>query len=166
MMQQVEQREYSCKPPVWLANLVKSREKKPVGNGEGKKRRFFEPEGSRSQRIMNGSQPDECKLAEGEQFRFVFHPNNVRDIRKPKKRNGEGICLRFHCAGHCFKDCRFSSGHGVLDKEELKELLKYMEECRNARAKFLTKRRSLGPKEGPNNEGEKGQTGTKKVSFD
>ena len=31
MMQQVEQREYSCKPPVWLANLVKSREKKPVG---------------------------------------------------------------------------------------------------------------------------------------
>ena len=89
----------------------------------------------------------------------------MREIKKPTKRNGEGIYLRFHCTGQCFKDCRFSSGHGILDKEEVKELLKYMEECRGTRAKFLTKRRNLGQKEGSNSEGDKGQTGTKKVSF-
>ena len=57
------------------------------------------------------------------------------------------------------------SGHGILDKEEVRELLKYMEDCRGARAKFLSNRRISGPKEGSNSEGTKGQTGTKKVSF-
>ena len=90
----------------------------------------------------------------------------MRDIKKPRKRNGEGICLRFHCTGQCVKDCKFSSGHGNLDKEEVKKLLKYMKDCRSARAKFLKNRKHTTVKEGPEKEGTKGQTGAKKVSFD
>ena len=137
ILQQVEKREYTFKAPMWLSTLVKSREKKPQVTGGGGKRRFFDQEDHKRQKIWNANQKEEYKLKGGEEYRFIFHPGNIKDIPKPNKGNGEGICLRFHCAGYCFRDCRFAGGHGRLEKEEENELVKYMNECRGARKKFL-----------------------------
>ena len=150
ILKQVEKREYTFKAPMWLSNLVKSRERKPQTTGGGGKRRFFEQEDTKRQKIWNSNQGEEYKLREGEEYRFIFHPGNIKNIPKPKKRNGEGICLRYHCAGFCFRDCRFAGGHGNLEKEETSELVKYMDECRGARKKFLTNGRKPFVK---NNEG-------------
>ena len=73
---------------------------------------------------------------EEKSYKFMFNPNSVKEIQKPKKRGGEVICLRFHTLGHCFKDCRFKDGHGTLEKEEKDKLVSYLKEVRASKKKF------------------------------
>ena len=57
------------------------------------------------------------------------------------KKNGNQICLRYHCSGFCFKDCKFASGHGTLEGEEKADLIAFMAKARDARKNFATKNR-------------------------
>ena len=68
--------------------------------------------------MINPNLSEKCNLVEGEQYRFIFHVGNIKDIEKPKNRNGETMCIRFHSLGYCFKECRFVKEHGELDLEE------------------------------------------------
>ena len=80
-----------------------------------------------------------CRLAEDESYRFMFHPGNLKGLQKPKRKNGDAICLRYHTIGHCFKDCNFASGHGSLDSEEASEMAKFLEGVRESRKKFTSR---------------------------
>ena len=50
------------------------------------------------------------------------------------------ICLRYHCSGFCFKDCKFTSGHGTLDGEEKSDLEAFLVKARDARKQFVNGR--------------------------
>ena len=144
--QQVERREYNCKPPAWVSKLIAKREKRHEKTPrETGKRRFFDEDkgqdGNRPQRVNNPSIAESCKLKDGEQHKYIFHPGNIRRIDKPMKKNGNQICLRFHCSGFCFKDCKFAGGHGTLDNEEKVDLLTFMAKAREARKVFANRNR-------------------------
>ena len=66
---------------------------------------------------------EECKLADGEQFRFLFHLGNIKDREKPKNGIGATLCIRFHMMGYCFRDCKYVKGHGMLSSGETVELV-------------------------------------------
>ena len=155
MLQQVERREYNCKAPSWIQKLIKLREKAPQddqnsgrgGSGGGgahggrNKRRSFDQDNGRNQRVVNTKLSDTCKLCDGEQYRFIFHVGNIREIEKPKKKNGDMMCMRFHSLGYCFKDCRFANGHGELDADETKDMEKFLGKARVARRRFMENQR-------------------------
>ena len=146
ILQQVERREYNCKPPAWVSKLIAKREKRHEKTPrETGKRRFFDEDkgqdGNRPQKINNPSIAESCKLKDGEQHKYIFHPGNIRRIDKPMKKNGNQICLRFHCSGFCFKDCKFAGGHGTLDNEEKVDLLTFMAKAREARKVFANRNR-------------------------
>ena len=146
ILQQVERREYNCKPPSWVSKLIAKRERKvEKAPSQNNKRRSFDDEkiqdGNRPQRISNPSISDSCKLKDGELHKFIFHPGNIRRFDKPMKKNGNQICLRYHCSGFCFKDCKFASGHGTLESEEKADLIAFMAKARDARKNFATRNR-------------------------
>ena len=133
IMREVERRKIHCKPPAWITTLTKGKERRP---GAEKKRRVPDPEDGRNRRIFNPEISEECRLTEDESYKFMFNPNSVKDIQKPKKRGGEVICLRYHTLGHSFKDCRFKNGHGTLEREEKEKLMEYLKEVRAFKKKF------------------------------
>ena len=51
------------------------------------------------------------------------------------------MCMRFHSLGYCFKDCRFTKGHGELDREETEEMEKFLLKARAARKRFQENQR-------------------------
>ena len=117
----------------------------------GGPRRHIEGGGGRSKKVTNSEIRGECKLADGEQFRFLFHPGNIKDMEKPKNGLGATLCMRFHTMGYCFRDCKYVKGHGVLSSGETAELATFMASARQERKKFLAGRGA----EGKNKPGEK-----------
>ena len=75
---------------------------------------------------------------------MIFHPLNVRAITRPKMKNGNRICNRFHSVGACFSYCRNSEGHVELDKDEAASYAKYVQAVRTTRATFQQKRNTTG----------------------
>ena len=160
MLQQVERREYNSKVPSWITKLIKSREQKspPLndygdrynrggsgGGGNGGrsgdlKRRSFnnKNDSERSVRVNNSNQHDTCKLRSNESYKDIFHPGNTCRLTKPKKKNGDINCLRFHTAGYCFKECKFS--HGILDAEEAAEHAAFVQSAREQRKSHQERR--------------------------
>ena len=96
----------------------------------------------RSKRILNPDQHAICKLAENESYRSLFHPGNIRDLEKPKKKTGEMICLRCHTLGYCFPDCKYISGHGTLDNEEAQALASFVGKARVNKKAYLASRKN------------------------
>ena len=86
------------------------------GGNDGNKRHRFQPQDT-SKKIPNNNIPKECQLSPNEQFRDMFHPGNIRNLKKPE-RNGVVLCMRFHTIGYCFSDCKYKSSHGVLGDAE------------------------------------------------
>ena len=91
--------------------------------------------------MLNPNLSDKCKLVEGEQYCFIFHVGNIKDIKKPKKWNGETMCMRFHSVAYCFRDFRFAKGHGELDPEETGEVERFLGKARAAQKKFQENQR-------------------------
>ena len=125
ILEAVECKEFSLKIPGWIQKIVTMKEKKPqggpVGGPAGGGRRTPDGDGGRNKKIGNPEQHDSCKLRDGENFKLLFHPMNLKGMEKPVKKNGDMICMRFHTMGYCFSDCRYSSGHGVPSGEEERE---------------------------------------------
>ena len=153
LIQQVERREYHCKTPFWVSKLIKKREKKIVvaedEKGHRKRRSFVnDTDGGRNQKLQNPHVCLGCKLEEGEQFKYMFHPGNIRDLVKPKTKDGEPKCLRWHTMGFCFKDCKFLKGHGRNDAAEEAEITEFVKKAREKRKLFMN-RRAAGPAPNP-----------------
>ena len=130
--------------------LTKRKESKdkdtyPQASGEGDQKRcqFTQNEG-RKTKVMNPQVVHGARLHESEQLRMMFHPLNVKAITRPKMKNGNRICNRFHSVGACFSDCRNSEGHVELDKDEAANYVKYVQAARAARATFQQKRNTTG----------------------
>ena len=79
---QVERRLYHCKVPTWLIRLVKHRERRP-GPQRGGVCRPYDGDGGGNKRILNPNQKAECKLSDGEQFKYLFHRGNIKSLEKP-----------------------------------------------------------------------------------
>ena len=82
-------------------------------------------------------------LRPNEQLRDIFHPGNVRNIPRPKRKNGYHMCARYHSLGFCYNDCRASNGHGKLSDEEASDFKQFVEAARHARESY-NQRRSEG----------------------
>ena len=67
----MERRLYHCKVPTWLIRLVKHRERRPGPQGGGVCRPY-DGDGGGNKRILNPNQKAECKLSDGEQFKYLF----------------------------------------------------------------------------------------------
>ena len=111
-----------------------------------RKRRSFvnDSDSGRSQKVQNNHVCLECKLQEGEQFKYMFHPSNIRELEKPKTKDGKSKCLRWHTIDFCFKDCKFIKGHGTNDDAEEAALIAFVSKAREKRKLFL-ERRTSGP---------------------
>ena len=134
MLESIERREYYSKNPIWLTKLMKKRAEGPkkqgeenprrgggggsygAQNGDNNKRCRFQPQ-DQSKKISNSSICQACQLTPNEPFRDLFHPGNIRQLKKPE-RNGVMLCMRFHILGYCFSDCKYKSGNGVLGEAE------------------------------------------------
>ena len=157
MLEQVERREYHTKVPTWIRKLMKKKERKPgrdqpIGKGHGggggggrnggeeKTRRQFGNESDRSKKIQNPQAQESCMLQLNEQFRDLFHPGNLRNVEKPKLKCGTQICLRYHCIGYCFTDCKFKDGHAGLNDTETASLKSFVEGARASRTSYTQHR--------------------------
>ena len=134
MLDSIERREYYAKSPIWLTKLLKKRADGPkkIGdesnkrrsqgyghsgqNSDDRKRRRFQPQ-DQSKKITNDNICQDCRLSSNEPFREMFHPGNIRTLKKPEN-NGVMLCMRYHTLGYCFSDCKYKSGHGVLGAAE------------------------------------------------
>ena len=83
LMKEIERRRYNCKPPEWVTRLIKTKEKKNTGE---KKKKVTESDGSRNLRIFNSNMADQCRLAEDEQYKFMFNPRSLKDLQRSKKK--------------------------------------------------------------------------------
>ena len=106
---------------------------------EGERRSFTHDEGERAIRIMNPNRVEAYRLGEDEEYRLVFHPGNVRSLTKPKKQNGDPLCIRFHNLAFCFKDCKLSGSHVNLTQEEAKTMAEYVDSARKVRKSFRSR---------------------------
>ena len=104
---------------------------------------FFRPggDGGRSKKIGNSNFQNDCKLKEGENFKMLFHPGNLKGLTRPKNKSGEDLCLRFHCLGYCFSDCKYNGGHGSLSRNEKEEVVRFVNGVREERRRFLERRK-------------------------
>ena len=133
LMRKIERRRYHCKPPAWISKLRKSKDNKPPGE---KKRRTPGSEGDRNLRNFNAAISDSWKLVDDESYRFMFNPISLKNLQRPKKYSGQLVCLRYHTIGHCFKDCKFTNGHGTLLEEERGGLVKFIGSVRDSKKRF------------------------------
>ena len=99
-----------------------------------------EGDGGRNKKIINPDQRGECKLSDGEQFKFLFHPGNIKSMEKPKNSQGVTLCMRYHTMGYCFKDCKYLNGHGTLKEGEAVEMARFLSTARQGRKQFLSNR--------------------------
>ena len=156
ILYQIDRREYHAITPVWLNKFINKRERKPQVEGEfkngHKKRRQFKGEGDeKMRRIANHDIKIEHRLRPDEQYGLIFHPGNLKDLEKPKRKNGDPICLRFHTVGFCYSDCFVKEGHGKLSEEEGTRLQEFTKKARAARGEFQAKRNNLEKPNGPPN---------------
>ena len=70
-------------------------------------------------------------------------PSNVRSLEKPKNRNGQQLCLRFHTLGYCFEDCGYKNGHGQLDSNETSSVKAFVEAARASKSTFRSRRGTM-----------------------
>lgn len=124
MVEQVERLEYHSKLPSWIHKLMKK-------NEENKKTLTAKTDVTvdevtaaavttavievrdanlvkiiRVNHVQNTNSQYGCMLVLTKQFRDVFHPGVMRNLDKPKKKNGIMMCLRFHTLGFYFGDCK------------------------------------------------------------
>ena len=74
----------------------------------------------------------------------MFHPGNICELVKPKTKDGEPKCLRWHIMDFCFKDCKFLKGHGRNDAAEEAEITEFVKKAREKHKAFMN-RRAVGP---------------------
>ena len=167
MQEQIERREYNTKIPDWIKKLTKKRESRDrdLGGGEQTpKRHQFQQFEGRKTKVFNSQTFEGARLKDDEQLRMVFHPANVRNITKPKLKNGHKLCNRFHSVGFCFSDCRNVEGHKELEKEEVDSYVRYVQAARASRAAFQQRgnkgAQQPGGKEGSNESNPKENTTT------
>ena len=96
--------------------------------------------GNKRRTIWNDHIDPVCKLAPTERLNKVFHPKNTVGLVHPQK-NGEDICLSFHCVGCCHSKQKHLNTHGPLGnsapdlrsfvKKAKKEYKKFTERNRN-----------------------------------
>ena len=103
------------------------------GGNYGNKRHCFQPQDT-SKKVPNNKVCKECQLSPNEQFRDLFRPGNIRNLRKTE-RNGVVLCMRFHTLGYCFSDCKYKSGHGTLGDAET-AMKSFVAQARMNRQKF------------------------------
>ena len=156
MLEQIERREYHTKVPSWIRKIMKKKEKKSSdrdtkrhgggggGGGEEKTRRQFGTDSDRSKKIANAHPQEDCTLKITEQFRDLFHPGNIRNMDKPNRNDGGQMCLRFHCLGFCFTNCKFKDGHSRLDAPEIQRLKTFVDGARSNRASYNQNRNGNG----------------------
>ena len=89
--------------------------------------------GGRNKKIINPDQRGECKLSDGEQFKFLFHPGNIKSMEKPKNNQGVTLCMRYHTMDYCFKDCKYLNGHGTLKEGEAADMARFLSTARQGR---------------------------------
>ena len=65
-----------------------------------------------------------------EQLRDLFHPGNLRNVKKPKLNYSPQMCLHYHCIGYCFTDFTFKSGHASLDITKTASLKTFVDRAR------------------------------------
>jgi hypothetical protein len=152
MTEGVESREFFGKTPVWITRLTKKQEQKyttneNLGSGGGggerrgggsngyerKRRQFEQGGGEPKKRIFNPQKNEACLLRSDERLRDIFHPGNVRNIPRPKLKNGNHICVRYQALGFCYHDCSSANGHKNLSPEETKDFLQFLKSAREAR---------------------------------
>ena len=128
------------------------------GRGRNQRRSFISDQGGeqgRSIRIPNPTPCQSCRLAPHEQYKDIFHPGNLRRLTtRPKNRNGQQLCLRFHTLGYCFQDCRYTSGHGTLNSQEEAEMVTAITQAHEIRATHQQQyqgQHSKSPPRAPNN---------------
>ena len=63
----------------------------------------------------------------------MFHPRNTKGLKKPTFKTGRGMCLIFHTCSHCWKDCKYLSGHAEIDDKEAQVLCTFLDDTRNIR---------------------------------
>ena len=141
IMEDVACREFSLKVPSWIQKVMKKLERRTPPGGEGNGRRPTQGDGGRAKKISNPDQHDCCRLKEGEQFRFLFHPGNLDGLEKPQRKDGEALCMKFHTMGFCFTDCKYRSGHGRLSEDEKVMMSKFLTGVRNKRKAFVDGRK-------------------------
>ena len=158
MLEQIERREYHTKVPSWIRKIMKKKERKSTerynkphgvgrgggGGGEERQRRQFGNDSDRSKKIANANLQESCALKVTEQFRDLFHPGNIRNMDKPNLNDGGPICLRFHCIGFCFTNCKFKDGHSRLDAAEIQKLKTFVDVARTNRASYNQNRNGNG----------------------
>ena len=102
------------------------------GNGDDggnkKNRRTFQPRDD-SKKISNNTQCNSRKLHSSERFRNIFHPGNIRGLKRPK-RNGVEFCLRFQTLDHCFSGCKYKTGHVKLTESEEEKFKTFLSTAR------------------------------------
>ena len=96
------------KTPRWIRKLTKRKESKDKdsyhqasGEGDQKWRQFTQSEGRKS-KVLNPQVVNGARLHDFEQLRMIFHPLNVKAITRPKMKNRNRICNRFHSVEACF----------------------------------------------------------------
>ena len=122
------------------------------GRESGQKHHQFNQFEGRKGKVVNQQTLNGVRLNENEYLRMIFHPLNVRNITRPKLKNGNRICNRFHSVDFCFMDCRKSEGHADLDKEETGEYVKYVQAARAARTAFQQRKVLTGDSKKSNEE--------------
>ena len=83
-------------------------------------------------------------LRPNEQLKEIFHPGNVRNIPRPKLKNGHHMCARYHSLGFCYIDCRASNGHEKLTDEEASDFKQFVEAARQSRETYNQRRSEVG----------------------
>ena len=100
---------------------------------------------------MNPNIREDYKLRQNEQFKDVFHPGNIRTLKKPKYKNGTEICIRYHSLGFCFGDCKHEKGHSDMDNEEGTEFCQFVGTARTSHAAFRQRRGNNNNNQNNNN---------------
>ena len=94
--------------------------------------------GGRNKKIINPDQRGECKLSDGEQFKYLFHPGNIKSMGKPKNSQGVTLCMRYHTMIYYFRNCKYVKAYGTTNDALAVEMVKFISTARQGRKKFLS----------------------------
>jgi hypothetical protein len=90
----------------------------------------------RNRKVFNPHRNEDLILKSNERFRSIFHPGNVRDIPRPKLKNGNLIYVRYQTLGWCYNDCTSINGHAQLSSDETKSFSQFLKSAREVRRSY------------------------------
>ena len=156
LLESIEDGDYQPTLPNWLKNKKRDLDREQNSNGHHNNRQGGGGGGApaKRQRIESIDNPNQVtclKIPPDTPYRFLFHPNNRRNIEAPTHRDGTVMCNNWIHRGWCSPTCDKKASHGkTLSEEEIQLRKSYLEKLVTKFKEFRNRRNN---RNNPTNEG-------------